>query len=208
MVSELKVRSMILLAVAFLVFCTGASLARLVTRDALSEGLRERWKVHFVWRQEQILASVQRRYPIQDVAVAKFLAESARGGRPIRRADEVTPEELRYALLHEIGERSEAELPVPLWMVGQRRAAVRPWSRISARLVRVQGYMDFIVCPWCLPVYAYAAVALYTWWRLYGFELSLTYAELSSVAFPADWLAVTGLLTARWIYALIATRLD
>jgi hypothetical protein len=208
MTAELKVGSMILLVVTILLFGSGASLARLITRDALFDGLRDRWRVHFLWRQARAVeASRQMFPPLYDTAIATYVAHQAKAGLA-RNRDELTAEERRIAVLHEIGDRSEEEPPAPWWVSGPARTKTRPWSKVSAQLVRLRGYSDFIGCPWCFPVYAFAAVGLWTWWRVYGFDTVLTWQDLNSAALPADWLVLSVLLTFRWVYALIATKLD
>lgn len=199
---------MILLVVTILLFGSGASLARLINRDALLDGLRDRWRVHFLWRQARVVeASRQMFPPLYDTAIKTYVAHQAKAGLP-RKPEELNSEERRIAVLHEIGDRSEEEPPLPWWVSGSARTKVRPWSKVSAALVRLRGYSDFIGCPWCFPVYAFAAVALWTWWRVYGFDTSLTWAELNGAALPVDWLALSVPLTMRWAYALVATKLD
>jgi hypothetical protein len=145
--------------------------------------------------------------PLYDTAIKNYLAHQAKAGLP-RKPDDLTVEERRIAVLHEIGDRSEDEPPMAWWATGTPRAVARPWSKVSAKLVRLRGYSEFIGCPWCVPVYVFAAVALWTWGRVYGWDMALTWAELTGAALPVDWLALTVPLTFRWVYALVATKLD
>lgn len=207
MAIELKVRTMIVWIVALLVLCTGASLARLVNKDALIEGLRERWKTHFLWRQDQVIAEADRRFPIRDRATARLASDLAKAGRAKAVAD-FTPEDHRMAMLQEIGDRAEDEAPQPWWVRGARRRNARPWSTVSDEIIRLRGYAEFISCPWCMPVYLFALVALWTWARVYGCDLGLTWAELNDAALPIDWLALTVPLSLRWIYGLVASHAD
>lgn len=208
MVAELKVTAMILLVVSLLLFCTGASLMRLLTRDALLEGLRDRWRVHFLHRQAQAIAEISRHYPpLTEVAKATYIAQQQKAGLP-RRPDELNPDEIRTAILHEIGDRSEDEPHVPWWVIGKARREKRPWSRTASKIVRIRGYSDFISCMWCPSVYVYGAVAGWTWWRVYGADLHLTWAELTGAGLPIDWLVLAVPLSLRWVYGVVAARLD
>lgn len=195
---------MTLMLLALLTFLIGASLTRLVTVDALIEGLRDRWTVHFTYRQDRILAMVNSRNQIQDVAVAAYLAQLAAQGRT-RRRDELTAADVRVAMLHEIGDRAEAEPSAPGWLSGHRRNQLRPWSSISSKLIRLRGWMEFISCPWCVGFWVFLGTGVLMWGRVFAFGV-VSEATVNWGAWDV-WL-IGGALAARWVYGAIAAQLN
>lgn len=174
------------LLLALLVFGVGASITRLVTKDFPFETLRERWEGHFSYRQDRILEEVGRLLP----------ADSAKWDKP-----GLSRVERRMALLHEVGDRSEEEPPVPFLVRGERRRLSRPWSSISDRLVKLKGLMDFIRCPWCVGFWVFLALWVLAWLAVLGVE-----AQVWGVPFGALVLPLA--LAYRWAGAIVAAKLD
>lgn len=199
---------MILLGLALVTFLVGASVTRFVTRDSAMGNFRDRWETHFMYRTDRVLAEVMSRFPVRDVAIAGFVETLRLNNRP-KRQDELTVTDVRYALLHEIGDRAAEERPAPLWLLGARRAARRPYSAYSERLVRLRAWGDLVVCPWCLSFWVYlglgAGVAATTASWTYGWAAPVLGGWYWAVL-PTAVLAWA--LAARWVYALIATSWD
>lgn len=191
---------MTLWLLALLTFGAGASLIRLLTKDSLFEGLRDRWVTHFDAAREDVLAEIEARHPIRAVAQEKYLRGWAERGQP-RREDQLTRQERAMAMLEEIGDRSEAERPAPWYLIGAARRSRRPWSEYSAKLIRIRGYAEFISCPWCVGFWVFLGVWAVSW------AVALdSPAEVWGLPF---WLALPAVALAyRWVYAVLATHLD
>ena len=175
---------MTLWLVAALVFLAGASIIRLITKDAVLENARDKWAGHFVFRADEILED----------AAALLPARTEYSDPRLSRA------ERRVGLMEEVGRRSEEEAPVPWWVLGRRRVERQPWTVRSAKLVRLRGYIDFISCPWCVGPWVFGALWLAAW-ALLGWPYAL-----AGLPF---WIFIPGAALAyRWVYALIAMRFD
>lgn len=160
-----------------LCFGAGASVTRLITRDALLDTLRERWGDHFTARQDAILGEAEKVLP------AKATYSDPSLTRPQR----------RLALTHEVGERSEEEPKALAW---RKRTG---WTAKSYRLIRLRGLREFIGCPWCVSPYVYAVVCVGGWAAL-GFPYLVG-------GLPFWFVLPAAVLAFRWLYALIATHL-
>lgn len=171
---------------ALLVFCGGARITRLITKDSLPplENFRDRWGGHFAYRQDIIL---QR-------AAAQLPAKRAYS------APELEWPEKRLGLLKEIQARSEVEQAVPLTLTGTKRAAAQPWTAMSYRLIRLRACIDFISCPWCVGFWVYLLCWVFAW-GLLGFPYLVLGAP-----FWFTLLALT--LSFGWVYALVAQQFD
>lgn len=174
------------LLLAAFVFAVGASITRLVTKDSLFEGLRERWEGHFAYRQDKIIAKVGQLLP----------ADNEKWSNP-----SLSRVERRMALLHEVGDRSEEEPPVPFWMRGKRRQLTRPWSAMSDRLVWLRSWVDFIGCPWCVGFWVFLALWVTVWLAILG-------VGFTAWGVPFGLLVVPLALAYRWAGAIVAGKLD
>jgi hypothetical protein len=164
------------------VFTTGASVSRLIVSDKLTKSLRDRWEAHWTVHIDRVLARADRE--LQIVRAEPTLEGTGK-------------------LRHEIRQRALLEPGVALWARRKDRLRVRPWSTLQEDLDRYTGYVAFISCRWCTPIWVYLVCALWTWGRVFGFSSDV----LVPVAVPLDWLAVAFLLTARWVYGLIDMNL-
>lgn len=200
---------MILIMLALLTFGCGASLTRLVTRDSLLAGFRDRWTDHFAYRRDRILIEIDSRYQIRDKAMENYATLLTRSGQPTRK-EELNREQIQSSLIMDIDQRASEELPLPFWMVGPARTTRRPWGRYQARLAWAADWSKFISCPFCVGFWVYLVVVAWTWWR--GLDAATSTAELLHPRLSADFVVlgvvVGGALAARWVYALLAGLLD
>ena len=80
-------------------------------------------------------------------------------------------------------------------------AGERRWRKLAWKLDWIDAYKAFVTCPWCTGFWVFLAVALFAW---------LVVLDVPSTVWGGPWwLMVPAVaLTARWVYGLIATRLD
>lgn len=127
--------------VAFLV---GASLARLITSDALPpiEALRLRWESHIRYYIDELLLDASENLP------------SPQGH---------TSADKMLSIRRQVMDRAVTEPPVRFWVRSQTRLTKRPWASTLARLERLESYQKFPTCSWCMPFWVFLAVGFYTW---------------------------------------------
>jgi hypothetical protein len=198
---------MILALTMVLMFGFGASATRLITKDKLLAGFRDRWAGHFTWRQGRILAAINAETSFRLEASRNFVAVLNKHRSPDEhvKLETLTAQQMHDAMLHEVGDRADEERPLPVWAARAKREQVQPWTVRSNQLARLRSYIEFIGCPFCVGFWVFAATLLWTWGRCFGFAYDLASAR---VALPVDYVVVAGALAGRWLYALIAMRWD
>lgn len=176
---------MTFLVLALLVFGVGASVTRLITRDSLFEIFRDRWVDHFVAKQDVILHRLASELPAKGSYSDPALEWQER----------------RVGLMREVIARSQEEQAIGFWVRGAAREKVQPWTWQSNRLVRLRGLIEFIGCPWCVGFWVFQIAWIFAWGVGLGFAYNL-------VGLPV-WAVLPALaLSYRWLYAVIASRLD
>jgi hypothetical protein len=174
-----------LLLLAVLIFCTGASITRLITKDGLFEAVRDRWYDHFTYRQDTILAPLER------------------GMDPLERAtyENQPHDEKRLFVLRLVGKRAAEEKALPLTVRGKRREVLAPYTVGAARLGRQRMWTEFIGCPWCVGFWVYLVAWVVAWPVVLGWGFTL-----HGLGFWVWWLPLA--LSFRWLNGLVATLLD
>lgn len=193
---------MILALTIVLMFGFGASTTRLVTKDSLLERFRDRWTEHFTARQARILGVLNAETQFRHEAMRNFtvLANRNRPATEQLKPESLTRRQQHDAMLHEVGERADEEPWLSFWITHKK-----DWVAASNRLVWLRSLADFISCPWCVGFWVYLGTLLWTWGRVFGFA---AYPLSQPIALPWDFLLLGGAMSARWVYALIATRWD
>lgn len=167
----------------------GASAARFIHADKLTDGLRERWEVHWEARIEQAL--------LKSDALLN-IAGLARGERDPQKMGRLRQEML---------DRASQEPGVPLWTRRAQRVKLRPWSTRVAEISRLSAMLEFPGCRSCLPFWVFLPLfALITLGWAFGFSVTEAVAMSSTVEVPASYavfvVVVELPLAARWLYFL------
>lgn len=75
------------------------------------------------------------------------------------------------------------------------------WRKVARRLARLEIYMSFLSCPWCVGIWVYLVATLSTWALVLGFAGTV-------LGLPA-WFVLPALTLAfSWLYCLIVNLVD
>jgi hypothetical protein len=193
---------MILALTIVLMFGFGASTTRLITKDSLLTGFRDRWTEHFSARQARLLGLLNAETQFRHEALRNFTVLANKNRLPTEqlKVETLTQRQRHDAMLTEVGVRADEE-PWLTWWVTHKR----DWVAASNKLVWLQDLVEAISCPWCVGFWVYLGTLVWTWGRVFGFA---AYPLSQPIALPWDFLLLGGAMSARWVYALIAMRWD